>query len=537
MEVGMHATHVGNAQELQHLIAELYREQFGTGPVDPQQNFFALGGTSMQGLKVLGRLERTAGVSVRLADLYAQPTAAGLATLLCARQQATPARRTLAQIARARRATWRPLALSQQAFHNTYRAVPEAGFANAVLCTRFTGDADPEAICRAVERTAQRQSVLRARFGEADGAPAQRITPDLPPVTRVDLTARSADPVAGLAGLLRREHRDGFNLADTPPARFTLARTADQQWTLVSTVHHIVFDGWSCGVLHDELVESYRAETGDAAPRPPLAAGYADFAEWQHETLRDEHLERHLDYLAGQLAIPPPQLCSPSLDPGYTCVTDRLAFPADCHAGLAALARSAGAAEFSAIVLAVLLALRRATGVPGQALAIQTANRSWPGSEGLIGCFANVLPVRCELTGDDPAELLSLVHVVLGRAFEHEELPLDAALEALARRSGQCTTPAHLAQVGLTLNPSHSELAQLPDLRIETRVAPARRTAIDPTGFPLVLEFAPHRGTLIGHARRLADHWPGESYPEFALVLEHQFRQLAAALPVPLELQ
>src|SRR5258708_293920 len=160
---------------------------------------------------------------------------------------------------------------------------------------RLVGDLDAAALRRALDRIVDRHEVLRTTFGQADGEPMQRIAPPGEGIAwaEYDLLAQQ-DMVARRDELIDREARLPFDLARGPLIRARLIREADVEHTLLLTMHHIVSDGWSMGVLTHELGVLYAAfAEGAPAPLPAFPIHYTDYAVWQREWLDDELLARH----------------------------------------------------------------------------------------------------------------------------------------------------------------------------------------------------------------------------------------------------
>ncbi|MFI7212897.1 condensation domain-containing protein [Micromonospora maritima] len=512
-------------------LADLFRDETGAAGCGPDDSFFRAGGSSLDAMRLVARLQQRYRVPVTLADLFAQSTPRGLAERLATlATTAEPARRRSLGVTARRRRHGSPLSLGQRLFYDMDRASGGLSFFNAVDVFRLTGDVDPDAVVAAVDGLLARQWALRTVVEESDGTPVQRVVDRAAPIRHVDL--RGAPP-ARLRRLIRRENLTGFDLHADVPARFTLVRVADDEWQLVSCVHHIAYDGVSRGLILDELAQGYVARVG-AGPEPtPPAVQYVDFAEWQNDTLTGERLDAHLAGMAGMLERPAPRLTG-DRGPvrGHVVRTGHFTVPAGTEDGLRAVAARRGVSYFSLLAAGLARFAAGHTGESRQVFGMQVANRGWPGSDRVVGCFSNLLPVAVELDPDASApEHLAAVHEATGRALRHEEMPFEHAVGLLAARGRDVAGRGHLPSLGLAFHPVSRSVRDLPGCVLEVRPAVEIGDEVDPTSFGLVLELWSDGG-LRGITRHLVDSWPGDSFG----AAEHGLRDALtdlAALPDP----
>ncbi|MGA6202135.1 condensation domain-containing protein [Streptomyces avermitilis] len=480
------------------------------------ESFFQLGGDSALATRALALLGKEYGVRIPFAELYRDASPAAVARVIHELRAAPVApRRSLADVARRRRRTWFPLALSQRALHKMNAATGGAGLFNNVGVLRFTGDIDVLALRGALEDTVSRQSALRLVFGVHDGRPAQRFADIGPDVTEADLRD-GGEPA--LRARVRRERLRGFDLTGAgPAARFVLARTGERAWVLVSVFHHIVFDGMSQGLFVDDLAHAYACRLGEASARPPLAMDYADFTEWQHATLCSDRLEAHLDAMRASLRRSPTPSLSPAGASGRarSFISRARPFTVDAHLtrALRALAARCDTTLFVVLLSAVLDFTARRTGDDTPAAAIQTSNRGLAGTEGTVGCFANSVHVTVDRPGGTTAaHLVRLTKEAMAEALTHQEMPTEVSLSILAERGKLPSGPNTLPQVAFALQPPRDERRDLPGGRLDAAYVTQEGDAVDPTSLALVLELFTENGQLNGVTHhRLAD-WSGTAF-------------------------
>ncbi|HEX7239911.1 MAG TPA: amino acid adenylation domain-containing protein, partial [Longimicrobiaceae bacterium] len=310
-----------------------------------------------------------------------------------------------------------------------------------------------EALRRALEEVVRRHEALRTVFPSTGGEPVQVVRDPAPfPLETVDLAGRETE----MLRLAREEAARAFDLAEGPLLRATLLRLEERDSVLLFTMHHVVSDGWSVGVLVREVSALYRAFTaGEPSPLAELPVQYADFADWQRRHLQDGVLRAQLDYWRDRLAGAPPVLELPVDHPRPARVGARggaVPFGLDPERtrALRELARREGATLFMALLAAWQLLLSKYSGQEDVVVGGPVAGRTRRETEGLIGFFVNTLALRTDLSGDPTvAELLGRVRETVLGAHAHQELPFERLVEELGVRRDLAHTP--LFQVMLAL--------------------------------------------------------------------------------------
>jgi amino acid adenylation domain-containing protein len=357
---------------------------------------------------------------------------------------------------------------------------PGSAAYNIPAALELHGRLDVAALTASLAEIVRRHEALRTVFragpregdGEGAGRPVQLVGP--PVALAVPLADLSALPTGvrtvELARLVRQEARRGFDLAEGPLLRVALLRLEERRHAALLTMHHIVSDGWSMGVLIRELGALYSSWLeGRSSPLPDLEIQYPDFALWQRRHLAGETLARELAYwrqsLDGLATLElPTDRPRPPLRRGRGGLV-RFGLPADVARELARRSRGAGATLFMTLLAGFVAVLSRLTGQDDVAVGTPIANRTRREIEALIGFFVNTLVLRTRWTGD-PAfpELLAAVRQTALEAFRHQEVPFERVVEELAPRRDPSRTP--LFQVLFTLqNPERGTL-ELPGLTL-----------------------------------------------------------------------
>jgi hypothetical protein len=221
---------------------------------------------------------------------------------------------------------------------------------------------------------------------------------------------------AEMERLAADEARRPFDLAAGPLLRGTVLRLADDDAVVLLTLHHVVSDGWSMGILVREVSTLYEAfSRGEEARLPELPVQYADYSAWQREWLRGDVLQAQIGYWRARLAGAPAVTELPTDRPrplvaGDAGASVRFTIGAETAAALRRLSRQEGATLFMTLLAAWQLLLSRYSGQEDVVVGSPIAGRNRLETEGLIGFFVNTLVLRADLSGDPGfAELLHRV--------------------------------------------------------------------------------------------------------------------------------
>ena len=361
-----------------------------------------------------------------------------------------------------------PATTAQRRFWLLDQLVPGGNPAlNVPLAMRLRGRLDRPALERSLHEIVARHETLRTTFHFQKGRLCQMIAPELPVslpfVDTLDFPAEARADVP--AHLLAEEAQQPFDLARGPVFRARLVRTGFDDHLLLFTVHYIVCDGWSAGVLQRELGALYTAfAQSKPSPLPDLAIQYADYAQWQHDLSAAGH-DAPLAYWRESLAAPLPVLDLPTDHPRQSfrgraaagAVRQRL-LPEPLAVALKTLAAREGVSPFMLFLAVYSLLLSRYGGQEDVLVSTPSANRSRRELEDLIGLFVNPLLLRADLSGNPTfRELLGRVRGVVLGAFEYADVPFEKIIEELPPRRLQANflyqrpfvQVAHLPEIDL----------------------------------------------------------------------------------------
>ena len=355
-----------------------------------------------------------------------------------------------------------PLSFAQQRLWFLDQLHPGSATYNIARRVRLTGSLDLEALRRTLDAIVARHETLRTTIVAVDGIPQQVIAPaESMPLPVTDLSGLP-DRETRAQRLAVEEVRRPFDLASGPLFRAALLRLEPEEHLLVLTVHHIISDAWSQGVLVREIGALYRAFTrGEPSPLAALPIQYADYAAWQHETLQGETLTRELGYWRKQLEGLPPALELLTDRPRPTVQSTRgarqsIVIPKPVSDALKELSRREDATLFTTLLAAFHTLLGRYTGEEDIVVGSPIAGRTQAETEGLVGFFVNTLALRLDLSGDPTfRQLLHRAREVTMGAYAHQQLPFEKLVEELQPERDLRRTPVFQVAFAYQNVPSH----------------------------------------------------------------------------------
>ena len=454
-DVGAYAAPESPAEEL---LAGIWSEVLKLERVGRNDNFFELGGHSLLATNVIARIYETFEVELPLRALFEAPTVVDLAVKVEAAQREDLGLAFPPLEARAR-PEHVPLSYAQERMWFLEQLGLSGSAYNMPAAFRLTGLLDVGALEASFRELVRRHESLRTRFGTAEGQGVQLIDEDgVVLFERVDLSGLG-EPERQLEAqrLGEAEVLEGFDLETGPLVRMHLLRLDEHEHVLLVTMHHIISDGWSIGVLVHELSALYSAFTqGRPSPLGALEVQYADYALWQREWLSGEVLDRQLSYWKEQLSGAPAALELPTDRQRPAVASFRGGVvPVDLDAGLTAslgeLGRRQGATLFMVLLAGFQALLSRWSGEQDVVVGSPIAGRTHRGTEGLIGFFVNTLALRTDLSDDPTFEtLVSRVRETALGAYAHQDLPFEKLVAEL--QPGRDLSRQPVFQVSFTLN-------------------------------------------------------------------------------------
>jgi hypothetical protein len=362
-----------------------------------------------------------------------------------------------------------PLCLSQERLWFLNQLEPHNPFYNVPIAVCLTGRLHRAILEQSLNEVVQRHEALRTSFSDVKGRPVQVITPN------VKLTLPVWElPEATVAEALRvatEFAQKPFDLSQPPLLRVQLLYLKPEEHILLLTMHHIIADGWSIGILIQELAAIYQAIShGLPSSLPELPIQYADFADWQRKWLQGEILHTQLNYWKQQLSgnISVLQLSTDRPRPAIQTFTGKkqfLAFPKALSEAVKELNQREGVTQFMTLIAVFKTLLYCYTNQQEILVGSPVAGRTRAETQGLIGFFINTLVLRTNLSGNPSFRmLLARVREVALGAYAHQELPFEKLVEELHPERDLSHNP--LFQVMFILQNAPIPFIEIPELTL-----------------------------------------------------------------------
>jgi hypothetical protein len=343
-----------------------------------------------------------------------------------------------------------PCSISQQRYWLLEQLSPGNTALNIPLAVQLNGPLDIPVLERALNAIVERHEVLRTSFALVDGSPKQVIQSEAT-IKLGQINLSEVPPEKRQARIEQEMIAEAvrpLSLSDAPIFRTTLLRLTPDENVLMLTIHHIVGDGWSNGLLVREVGLFYHALIhGKTVDLPPLAVHYADYALWQEEWLKTPQFQRQLGYWNEALDGDPPVLDMPTdypreMGPANTAFIESLLLPTHLSDALKRLCIELDVTLFMVLFTTYVALLHRYTGQNEFTIGTTAANRNRSELEHLIGLFANPLILRPKISGEMTfREAASRLRDQLLNGFAHQEVPFEMVLEELQERKNSVRKP------------------------------------------------------------------------------------------------
>ncbi len=437
-------------------------------------NFFNLGGHSLLATQVMSRIRDELNVNIALRCLFESPTIAGIAEIIDSNSPNFSLTYPAIQVVS--RDEELPLSFAQQRLWFLSQLIPNSPLYNIFTAVKLTGSLNVAALEKTLDRVVQRHESLRTSFVTVEDKPIQNITTNLTlELPIIDLQSTTLTEQSHLVEeIATSEKLQPFDLKHPPLLRVKLLKLSSREHILLLTMHHIISDAWSMGVLVKEITTLYKAFcNGKNNPLPPLPIQYADFAVWQKQWLQGEVLEHHLIYwkrqlLGGNLPVLklPIQRYQPAT-PTFKGASYNFELSQDLSQQIQEFSRRENVTLFMTLLAGLQTLLYRYTNQDDIVVGTDIANRTQSNTELLIGFFINLLVLRTDMRGNPSfRELLQRVREVTLEAYAHQDLPFEKLVEEFKTERNLQQTP--LFQVLFVLQNTPTPEIEIADLKLQS---------------------------------------------------------------------
>ncbi|WP_201191066.1 non-ribosomal peptide synthase/polyketide synthase [Pseudomonas fluorescens] len=464
---------VAPAGPLEQQIATVWQDVLELEQVGRTDHFFELGGHSLLATQAVSRLRKLTDCPLSLRDLFSHPRLQDLAAWMQA--QGRPLVEVPPLLAHGRK-TVAPLSLVQRRLWIAEQLSGGTSAYGMPMALRLRGELSIERLVSSFAEVVRRHEVLRTAYVQDDeGDPialiSEQVSVDFP-VTDLSGLSRSAQEEQVAQAALDNV-RTPIDLEQAPLWRGRILHLGPTEHVMLYGMHHIISDGWSMGVLVNELVRIYHQSEGlDRTPLPALDVQYSDFALWQQALEQRGVLDQQAAYWKGQLAGCSGQLSLPTDNPrGRVPSFEGDSVQFRLEAGLTRALRQhstqAGVTLYSTLLASFQVLLHQVSGAADVLVGADVAGRGQPELERLIGFFVNVLPLRSRFdAGSTFSSFLARTQQTLLGALEHQDLPFDMIVDTSGVPRHKGMNP--LVQVLFVMNNLPGSVQTLGGLSVET---------------------------------------------------------------------
>ncbi len=494
---------------LEEEVTRIWSEVLKVDGIGIHDSFFDLGGHSLLAMQVISKLREKFQLEIPLRTLFVEPTPAQFSLSLQATLSGEDSFADTTPIITVSRDQLLPLSFAQQRLWFLDQLQPGSAAYNMPVAVRLNGELNLQALERSLNRIVRRHEILHSYFPMKRGEAVQVIGEHW--VMRVEFTDLSY-----LSGQERerqaqaetmQEGERPFDLATGPLFRSRVLKLGEQEHVLLLTMHHIVSDGWSLGVLMKELNDFYAAELSDTKcgqEQTELAVQYVDYAVWQRNRMAGDKLERELAYWREELRGAPAALdLSAGREPrsvrSNQGATERMKVSPELTREINKMIAREEVTLFMFLLTAFDVLLHYHSKQEDIVVGVDVANRDRREIEGLIGLFVNQVVIRTDLS-ENPTfqELLVRVRETTLRVYAHQDLPFDKVVDSLKLERQLGRNPIFQVMFGLQNLPRWSR--QLPGLTVIPLHVETPTTIFD-----LSLYMAEAEQNLIGWMRYSSD--------------------------------
>lgn len=417
---------------LQQLVAQVLSVPLEQ--VNVQNSLSNLGIDSLQAFDLKNHIQEELGISISSVDLFeasiaqvAEQISATKKTLTT--RQLKPVPRSCCQL---------PLCLAQERLWFLQRLEPGNPFYNVAIAIQLTGKLNVIILEQSLNEIIKRHESLRTTFPDINGTPVQAICASLElKLSILDLTNQPYSD-SELQNLILQVSQQPFYLSQLPLLRAHLFCLREDEHLLLVSTHHIISDGWSLGVLIQELATIYNAfSIGKPSPLPELTIQYADYAYWQRQWLQTDVLQPQLDYWKRKLSNSPPLLQLPTDRPrpeiqNFRGKKEFFTIKGKIKEAVKSLNQQEGVTLFMTFLAVFKILLYCYSQQEDILVGCPVVGRNWQETKYLIGFFINTLVLRTDLRGNPSfREVLQRLRTNALEAYAHQDLPFEKLVEEL----------------------------------------------------------------------------------------------------------
>ena len=435
LERGAQNVYVPPRNATEEKLLAIWQRVLDKDKIGVRDSFFNLGGHSLRATQVMYYIHQAFSKKILLNDIFNYPTIEQLAQAIL-----TYDKEDFQEILPVEDKKYHDLSHAQKRLWLLTQAEDNQVAYNMPMAFILEGELDQLALEESFRALMAKHEVLRTVFVTEAGEPKQKILVEEElgfKLQYADLRAENDQELRIKQQLSKESHRV-FNLEKGPLISVSLLQLASCKYAFLCNMHHIISDGWSMGVLINEITSFYNTyKQHRKIVYDPLAINYKDYAAWQNEQLAESHLNTHRQYWLTQFddSIPTLDLPTDYERPSEkTYEGNYVGFEIDAQQSTALydMSQEVSASLFMTLLACTKILLYKCSGQRDIVVGTPTVGREHAALEDQIGFYLNTLALRTKLRGEERfIDLLARVKNTALKAYEHQMYPYDQLIEDL----------------------------------------------------------------------------------------------------------
>ena len=493
--------YIAPQSELEKKIAKIWEKVLGISKVGITEDFFMIGGNSLNANRLLNEINKEFNVKINLRNIFENRSIQHLAMLVT-----NTTENIFEEIPNISLSDGYNMSPSQKRFWLMSKLNENNVSFNMNKVFHFIGDLDISLFKQAFLYVIERHESLRTVFKpDTDNNIKQFINDfnkDIIDLRVDDLSSKNCTSKEIESSLQEVVNRP-FNLSEGPLLRLTLFKLNEQEWLFSFVIHHIISDGLSMNILTKEFVSNYKKLIkGSEVELPELRIQYKDYTQWQLNKIGTESYSSQIEFWKEKLEGELPLLNLPEDKPRtqiktYEGASEKFIIDKDTLSRFKEICKGESSTLFSGLLTIVKTLLYKYTGQDDIIIGTSMAGREHPDLEEQIGCYLNMVPLRTKLDIQDSFDvLLSKVNENVIQAQENQSVGLDNILTELDVKMDQNRSP--LFDVFIVLRDNSIE-KEGEELEIENlKITEKDDVNLGKSQFDLIFNFIESKGELIG---------------------------------------
>ena len=423
--------------QIEREISLIWKELIPISHLGTKDNFFALGGNSLNATQLISRLKKYFNIELKISDIFVNPTLESQGKLI---EKILNVSQNASIVANQHVGNEFPMSYSQQRQWFLYQWEPDNPYYLNTISLKLLGVLDVEALKNSFQKIIDRHHTLQSNFNlNSKNEPIQLIRSqtkiELP---LIDLSSMDLGIETAINDYINQEATKPIDITKESIIRASIIKVSDEEHILLITIHHIVSDGWSVGILLKELSVIYEGILNlNDVVLPPLPINYLDYSAWQNEWIKGNEFLEQLEYWKNKLLDMPKNLEFP-IDKERPAIQSyrgkqvNWTINKQLTSKLYEFTKQENVTLFMTLIGALSTMFYRYTDQKDFAIGSIVANRNRLETEDLIGFFANTLALRFDFNNvENFMEHLQNVRNTTLEAYENQDVPFELLIDQL----------------------------------------------------------------------------------------------------------